>query len=566
MARMDRYNKPQKTVWRAVFPPEDETPHAPHCAAQEEPFPEDDEEPRVYLPPKRSAGSFAAPGSYGARQNGGTFFEGEGPQGAGEEMPVERGPASPPPRGTAFWAMICFLCVGVLALMGYGLFTVRAAYAPFREMVRATERNTIAYGVTVDDTDIGGLTRAEALQRLQNTGMQPEANLRITLNIDGQVWYLTNEELPFARDLDEVLDMAYAVGRQGSRDTIDSNMTPLEYRYAHRQYALENPIRLYTRSTYDRGRVRELAGIIEANIDREPQDAMVSAFDFNSRSFAFTDDVQGADLDADALAGKIISALDSGDYRAVITMESEKRLPRVTKTALMSTFTLVSTYSTETTSSANRNTNIDLAARAVMGTVVMPGETFSFNQATGQRTTEKGYLPAAAIAGGATVDEVGGGVCQVSSTLFNAAAMADLTILTRFPHTWPSTYVDKGRDATVNWPNLDFQFRNDKQTPVFIVSYYQNRRITVELYGAALEPGVTIELQTRTVSETPPPQEAVYEMNPQLPPGTVQEKKKARTGYEVETYKVYMRNGVEIKRELLCNSTYKMIQQVIEYN
>ena len=560
MARMDRHRKPQEpeTVFRAAFPPEDEekSRYIPrHAAKQEtEPF-DDEEEPQVYLPPIYRTDRQGAPANVSAAYESGGYESAEN----WETPPPQR-------RGNALWAAVAFLCVGILALMGYWVYTRYAAYAPFRQMVAVTERMTFAPGVVVDDMEIGGLTREEAERRLQTNAALPGNDLRITLSVDGTIWYLTRNELPFTRNLAAVLDMAYAVGRQGSRETIISSVTPIEYRYAHLTHTAENPVRLYTAVTYDPERVRELADSIKAQTDREPQDAMVSAFDFASRSFSFTDDVQGASLDADMLAEAVMAALDRGEYQARLMMESEKILPRVTKAALMSSFTMISTYSTETTSSANRNTNIDLAARAVTGTVVMPGETFSFNQTTGQRTTEKGYLPAAAIAGGTTVDEVGGGVCQVSSTLFNAAAMADLTILTRYPHTWPSTYVDKGRDATVNWPNLDFVFRNDRQTPIFIVSYYQNRRVTVELYGAALEPGVTIELVTQTMSETPPPEEAIYEMNPQLPPGTVQEKKKARTGYEVETYKIYKKNGVEIKREWLCDSSYRMIQQVIEYN
>jgi len=157
-------------------------------------------------------------------------------------------------------------------------------------------------------------------------------------------------------------------------------------------------------------------------------------------------------------------------------------------------------------------------------------------------------------------------VCQVSSTLFNAAAMADMTILARSPHTWPSNYVDKGRDATVNWPNLDFSFRNDGSAPLFIVAYYEKRQCTVELYGATMTGGESIDLDTRLLSTLEPPAEPLYERNPALESGTVQEKKKARTGYVVETYKVYKRNGREVRRELLCTSNYQMIQQVLEYN
>ena len=292
----------------------------------------------------------------------------------------------------------------------------------------------------------------------------------------------------------------------------------------------------------------------------------MATFDFSTRAFTFTQDQPGARLDAEDLYSQLSRALDGRNYTAAVTASVASVNPRVTRAELMSAFTLVSSYTTSTTSDANRNNNINLAAQAVMGTAVMPGETFSFNRTTGQRTLEKGYLPAAAIAGGTTVDEVGGGVCQVSSTLFNAAAMADLTIVSRSPHTWPSNYVDKGRDATVNWPNLDFQFRNDKDTPVFIVAFYQQRQCTVEIYGAALGAGTSIELSAATISVTDPPAEPLYENNPLLPPGTVQEKKKARTGYVVETYKVYKQNGAEVRRELLCVSKYQMIQQVLEYN
>jgi vancomycin resistance protein YoaR len=292
----------------------------------------------------------------------------------------------------------------------------------------------------------------------------------------------------------------------------------------------------------------------------------VATFDFASRSFTFTEDRQGAKLDADALYRKIADLLDRQQYTATVSMESEPITPRVTRAELMNTFARVSTYTTQTTSDASRNNNINLACQAVTGTAVMPGETFSFNQATGQRTLEKGYLMAAAISGGTTVDEVGGGVCQVSSTLFNAAAMADLTILKRSPHTWPSNYVEKGRDATVNWPTLDFAFRNDRDTPVFIVAYYRQRECTVEIYGCSLGSGNSITLETQLISVTEPPVEAIYEQNPELPPGTVQEKKKPRTGYAVDTYRVYRHNGVEYRREKLCTSNYQMIQQVIEYN
>ena len=463
------------------------------------------------------------------------------------------------------WTVIAVVCAALLLLLCGAVASLYQAYKPFQQKKAIVEQNTIAQGVLVDGVHVGGMSRADAAAALQKQETV-SGGLWLTVQVDGETWVITPNELPLERNTQAVLETAYAVGRQGSRETIASALTPFEYRYQHLYHTVTSPVQLHTSVTYSAEKLWELVRIIENRVNREAVDAQVATFDFTSRSFTFTEDRQGAKLDADALYRKIADLLDRQQYTATVSMNSEAIMPRVTKAELMNTFVRISAYTTQTTSDANRNNNINLACQAVTGTTVMPGETFSFNQTTGQRTLEKGYLMAAAIAGGTTVDEVGGGVCQVSSTLFNAAAMADLTILKRSPHTWPSNYVEKGRDATVNWPNLDFVFRNDKDTPIFIVAYYQQRQCTVEIYGASLGAGLSIELSTQLTSRTDPPSEPIYEYNPQLAPGTVQEKKKARTGYVVETYKIYRQNGAEIRREWLCTSNYPMIQQVIEYN
>ncbi|MBR1585555.1 MAG: VanW family protein [Clostridia bacterium] len=471
-----------------------------------------------------------------------------------------------PRHGGAMWALIALVCATLIALLGYAVLRWHSAYAPFRQKVDIVSQDTIAQGVLIDQVHVGGMTRAQAVQALVNDASLSDMVLRMTIQVDGETWIITPQELPFLRNTGDVLDTAFAIGRQGSVETIASSTTPFEYRYQHLYHTVATHVDLHTEVTYDPATVRYLVGIIEANINRDAVDAQVATFDFAQRTFTFTEDRAGAKLDGEKLYQQIIDALNRKDLQAVIVASSEVITPGITKAELMNSFSLVSTYTTQTTSDANRNNNINLAANAVSGTVLMPGEVFSFNQTTGQRTAEKGYLPAAAISGGATVDEIGGGVCQVSSTLFNAAAMADLNILQRSPHTWPSNYVDKGRDATVNWPNLDFSFQNNKSTPIFLVAWYQQRQCTVEIYGAALSGGETIALETQLISTTEPPADAIFELNPSLAPGTVVEKKKARTGYVVDTYKVYMRNGREVRRDFLCTSNYQMIQQVLEYN
>ena len=477
-------------------------------------------------------------------------------------------PRSAPPRrrGRGPWTFIALVACAAFVLVLYLIFALRQPYAAFRTMAAETAKNTFAYGIYVDGVSIGGMTRAQAESALQNRLNANGGELSMDLQVDHYAWHITGREIPFTRNLSRVLDRAWVIGRQGTTQTLTGGMTPLYYRYQHRMGAAKNGAYFYTEVTYDKSDVHAFVSQVAAYVNRDAQDAQVATFDFETRTFTFTDDQQGAKLNEEQLYEQLVTLLDGGQFSASIRMETQPVMPSVTKVELMNSFARVSAYTTTTTADANRNNNIALACQAVSGTVVMPGETFSFNETTGQRTTEKGYLPAAAIAGGTTVDEVGGGVCQVSSTLFNAAAMADMTIVTRSPHTWPSNYVDKGRDATVNWPNLDFQFKNTSAAPVFIVATYAKRTCTVEIYGVSLGPGVTIELETVTTSVTDPPAEPAYTHNPNLGPGEQNVLKKARTGYTVETYRVYLRNGAEYRRELLCNSTYRMIQQLIEYN
>ena len=464
------------------------------------------------------------------------------------------------------WAVAALLSGAVLLLLLYFISVLYSPLGTFENMAAQMDSNTFARGVVVDGVHIGGMTRKDAELALSAHNAQSGRTLSINVQVDQYAWHITESDIPFRRNIDEVLNQAFMIGRQDSPQTLTQGTTPLEYRYRHRMHAAQQGAYFYTEVTYDKNHVRAFVDNVTAYVNRDAVDAMVATFDFSTRAFTFTQDQMGARLDSEVLYERILACLDNSRYTDSIVMNTTPVTPNVTRVELMNSFSLITTFSTETTSDANRNTNIDLACRAISGTVLIPGDTFSFNGATGQRTAEKGYLPAAAIAGGTTVDEIAGGVCQVSGTLFNAAAMADMTLIERYPHTWPSNYVEKGCDATVNWPNLDFKFRNDSAGPLFIMAHYQNRVCTVELYGVTLGAGVTIQLETEVTSTTPPPSEPVYTQNPELPAGTSQVLKKARTGYTVDTYRVYLLNGQPYKRELLCTSTYKMIQEVIEFN
>lgn len=425
---------------------------------------------------------------------------------------------------------------------------------------------SLMQGIVVNQVPLGGLSLSDAISRLSGDGKNDGSGLRITLQVDQQTFHITNKEIPQEQSLSAILDQAYAIGRQSFPWGLGAGRTPFSLRVLHAQRTARDHAYFYTGVRYDQKDVRAVADSIARQVSKPAINAVIREFDYNSKEFSVTQDITGRELKPEAVYHALIQALDSGQSETVLTLFSAPILPKVTSTDLKNRFMLLAAFSTRTDRNQDRNHNISLAARAINNWTLMPGESFSFNQATGERTLEKGYRGAPAIIGGQLIDDTGGGVCQASTTLFNAAALAGMTILQRNAHAWPVSYVDKGLDATVNWPNLDFQFRNDKDTPVFITAAYQDRQITVSFYGMIDVPGESHMLKTQVLSVQDPPPQPQYLRNVSLPPGTQKEVKAARIGYEVDTYRIFLRNGQEYRREKLFTSTYRMVEQVIEFN
>ena len=410
------------------------------------------------------------------------------------------------------------------------------------------------------------MTTDEATALLAKDGDALVNGFSLTVNIGNKSWTIDPTNVPAKRDLGNVIQQAYALGRVNTTATIGTQRTLFRERVDTVLALRTENVNLTTQASYDHDAVRTLVGEMAAYVTREPVNSQVASFDFNTRSFAFTDEQVGVTIDAEALYQQIVAKLDQWEPNAVLTVAPVVVQASVTKADMEKRFKMVAAYTTSTTSSKNRNNNINLACQAINGTVLMPGEEFSFNKTTGQRTTDKGYKSAGAIAAGQSIEEVGGGICQVSSTLFNAVARADLEVTSRSPHAWPSTYVNKGEDATVNWPNLDFKFKNNKETPVFVIAYYKDRKCSAEIWGLSLGDGVSIDLQSEVVRTIEPSLDVKYVQNPELPVGSSEETVKARTGYVVDTYKIWYLNGAEQKREKLHTSTYKAYQRTVEWN
>ncbi|NLX82776.1 MAG: hypothetical protein GXZ04_03040 [Clostridiales bacterium] len=466
-----------------------------------------------------------------------------------------------------------FISLGViivsLAVIGVCIFNVQKAQshqAAFIKKANEMRRQAFFDNIMIDELAVAGMTPAQLRQSSAHEQAAMNPNINIQLTIDNTLFQFNSSHIPFERNLEEAMEQAWTIGRQNSPAIINSQWTPFEARWRQVQHTKNIGAYFSTQVSFSGKLIDQLADSLMEQINTHPVNAVVSSFDFETKQFTVTQDVTGRKIEAQAISNALKNALQNKDYQAAIKLQSTPVLPQVTSSDLRNRFSKLATFSTKTGSNNDRNTNIALAAQAISNRTLMPGETFSFNETTGKRTSEKGYRGAPAIYGGVLIDDVGGGVCQVSSTLFNAAAGAGMSIVDRSPHAWPVSYLEKGLDAAVNWPNLDFKFRNDNATPVFIIAHYAKNTLTIEIYGLMSGPGESITLETQLISTQKPPSEPVYQQNPELAPGTQKELKQARTGYVVDTYRVYLRNGQEYKREKLFTSKYRMIQKVIEYN
>ncbi len=222
---------------------------------------------------------------------------------------------------------------------------------------------------------------------------------------------------------------------------------------------------------------------------------------------------------------------------------------------------LLASYSTKLTGTAGRISNVRLAARACNGMVMNSGDEFSFNQRVGKRTEARGYQPAPAYLAGETVDTIGGGICQVSSTLYAACLHANLEITERTAHRYVSSYIKNGLDATVSWGTLDYKFRNNTDYPIKIVTSSSDGKITVMLYGTKVDDSYVV----MTSKEYEPTGfNVVYQDTPDLPAGTEEVKQTAYSGCKVQTYRnVYAGDGTLISSTDEAFSHYKSRDKII---
>jgi len=401
----------------------------------------------------------------------------------------------------------------------------------------------IIAGVKVAGLDLGGLSRDEARHLLDGYVRDCLAN-PIELRLGDEAWIVYPSDVDTRFDVDAALAGAHAAGRTGT----------LFARYAQRRKIAQEGIEIPLVVSADQQRLMDMSYSIATEVRVEPTDAQLS----------FTEDDQVVLTPSTDGRGLIVRELPEllrratlAPGRRVVELPVATVHPTVTTSELeaLGLRRLLGSYTTKfNASNFKRATNVRLGATKIDGVMVAPGTTFAFNDVVGPRTVDRGFLEADVIVNSELVPGVGGGICQVSTTLYNAVLLSGLEITSRMNHSMPVSYVPLGRDATVSYGAIDFRFRNNTRKHVMIKASTAKDTITMKVFGDAPD-GMSVSIATE-VTETIEPSQ-IQRVDPTAPSGSSELTEKGAPGYKVSVYRVHKLDGVEQSRELISNDRYK---------
>lgn len=468
--------------------------------------------------------------------------------------------------------LISFAVILLLAALGTGGYLIGSRYVKAREISEKVEPydGLFCPGVYVDGIHLGGMTPEQALNSVQSQIRQRHDAWKVQLNYNGAtVAEIDADMLDLSVDPRSVLNDAWQQGHTGDQEQRFQAMLQLE----------QEPYQAYTAQPNGNTKVidEKLAQIKEA-IDTPAVNAEFKAFDPSlPYPFDISDETYGYSLDTEPLKQKLyqmVSTMESG----ALELNPNRLEPAVRKADLMKNYMLRSYASTpiDRHSTDDRNNNIRHAFEFINGYRLEPGKTFSFNGVVGERTPENGFFPAIEYVYGEHVEGYGGGVCQASTTLYQAAVCAGLQILKREPHSDKVSYTDLGKDATVYWfgkRRIDLTFRNNTDSTIYIVaavkqdsSNKKRLNATVAIYGQDMG-DIRYEIESEITETLPAPFNPVYKKDTNGTYVTYKDQQKsvsaAKEGYVVKSYLVEYTSGEQTDRKLLYTDRYEAKAEVI---
>lgn len=472
----------------------------------------------------------------------------------------------------------------------------------------------IISGVFIKGVNVSNLSKEEAKTLVQDF-ITPKLTENILIKHDDYETTITPEQVDCNFDVDQAIELAYSIGRSGnllqnnysivstlfSNINIDAGFTynsealdkmitdiadKLPGKTIEPSYYIEENNLIITNgkdgittdipnlkeavinslhhlatnqtiliATYDKKADKIDLAKIYQEVKRDPVDAY-----YTSDPFVVHPHVDGIDFNISFEEAQKLLEEEKEEYTIPLkTIKPNKTTNQIGTEAFPD---LLSEFSTNYyASNVNRTTNLKLATNKINGSVLMPGEEFSYNKVVGKRTIEAGFKDAAVFQNGKVVDGLGGGICQISSTLYDAVLLANLEIVERSNHGFVTSYLEAGKDATVVYGAIDFRFKNSRKYPIKIVGTVSGGVATFKIYGKKEETEYDVKITTKKLQSTP--FKVSYIDDPSLAKGKTKVIQGGMYGCKVETYKSLYLNGELISTTLLSRDTYNAMTKII---
>ena len=408
--------------------------------------------------------------------------------------------------------------------------------------------NSIYGGVRAIGVELGGLTQKEAEAAIVAEIEKMCSKPVLTFSYDEQTWPVTAQDIDFQVNLKDMIRKAYLAGREGT----------LTERLRDRFYIYNNGRDISFNISYDKAKLKKLISAIAKTLNRSPRDAAVKIIDGRQEILPEIKGVNIKEAEMFSLAAKAIAEKKhSVSLPAVVTQ------PAITQKDLVNVRDVLASYTTYfEPSAADRSHNVALAAGYLDGALVRSGDIYSFNKGIGPRTVEMGYRDAPVYVGEDIVPGVGGGICQVSSTLYNAILLAGLQLTERENHYRPVPYAPLGRDATIAGDLIDLKFKNTSPGNIYIRGIVADNQMTIEILGEKANNFPSIKIVTDNVRVIK--YKTIVRKNDKINPDEVRVERTGANGYRVTTYRLKYQGDKLIAREKLYDDYYPVVDEIVQ--
>lgn len=411
--------------------------------------------------------------------------------------------------------------------------------------------NAIYPGMRIQGIDLSGKTKEEAVKIIDQNYKANMEQKKIVVKAGGKNYDINYKDLSLKFDYEKTVDDVLKEGK--------NNSTFEKFKMIKNGEVKDHEIKF----TYDVKPIDEKINAIANELNKPKTEATISGYGGN---FNITPEQVGSKLDTENLKAEITNKMtksSASEKEVVVEGKMVEDKPTITKDELAKIDTLISTYSTNySTSNYNKSVNIELGASTVNGTLLMPGEKFSFNTIVGDTTPDKGYMSGIEIVGDKLETGYGGGICQVSTTLHNAVLRMGILPDSRYNHNLKVDYVPLGLDATISYGGVDYIFTNSTKYPIYIEGVAGGGTVTFNMYSnSAVKTSKRYEFTSEEYETIPTTTE--YKDDATLAAGKEEEMQAGAIGHKARVYRLTYENETLINTELIYNDTYQPLPKII---